>query len=1639
MNWWSLSSGLLPSAVRRLGPAVIFAAFLSVLCGILPVQAQNYSNEQTFYFGDSPAKLRLSSQWTGVQVTAGTSLDTVSKSGGSGRIYKSQRVVLFPKGSGALQTEAELKAIKGVSRIIRVFDNGKLPPIVETNDILVRFKPGTTAQRAGQLALAAGASLGAPLGPQSPGAFHAYVNTNTTAIDASNALRLKSEVLWANPNFVWPLQSRFVPNDPLFPLQDHLRNTGQNGGTPGADIKAVPAWDITIGSPSITIAVMDSGIDIDHEDLSGRIVAPRDVLDDDNDPRPVSGEDHGTAVAGLALASARNAIGVSGVAPNCRLMPVRLVGFGMTIADQVEAFTWAATNGADVINNSWGPPDGVPPDDASQKLPPAVKDAIDFATGAGGRGGRGCVVLFASGNGDESVDSDGYASYSKVIAVGSSTNTDRRSGFSDFGTSLDLVAPGGDISASGFYGLTTTDRTGAVGYTGNNYALPDDLFAGTSAATPVAAGVAALVLSRDPGLTSREVQLRLESTADKIDPAGGNYDAVTGHSDQYGSGRVNALAALQATIPGQTFSISGTITLPSGAPAVGVTVVAVDYGAIATTGIDGTYTIDSLPAGSTLVVPSDPRYTFIPPSRDIVVNGDVTGVDFVAQPVAAVDLIDPPSSTVINTPIYTLRATTANDSIVQRVEFERTGDVVDFTRASLITIPDADQAGPSLVTDVLPVNLTGNVARLTATVRISHPRVQDLVITLIAPDGRRIGLYNQTSTGTSLNLVVNNVNIGGGSPAGLWMLEVSDVFDSAFDVVGSGTLVSWGLSFTPWINIGTALRPDANGEWTAQWIISQTPPGVYDVRAIAIAPGPLQQDIHNNIVIPEPTVTLVVPETDDVISTPIQMLANTTGTGTIQSVSFYRRNPSATFMKGSDTAPINLFIPDLATVTSELTIPGGGVSSDATLHLNLQHDYVGDLRISLVLPDGTTVVVFDDPSVNDPDFLLDLPLPDLIGKNVAGTYKLIIQDRSVPDTGTLLSWGITTQSPWVLIGTDPTPDANGAYTFPFSPSSIPGGIYEFKAVATTARGDIEDINTNITVISSTKPTFTISGIVTKNGTPLAGVRITRTGNGVAAATALTNALGEYTLPATLNGTYTLTPSLTGHSFTPLTRTVALNGGDLVNINFVASAGYSISGRVTTANGTGVANVVVKRSGSTAIATPSSTTTDSTGRYSFVGLPSTTYAITPSLTNALFTPTTRSVTLGTTNVENVNFSAIVGASISGRVTDSFGNPINNVRVTRGGSTNFAITNTNGEYSLPAVPNGTYFLVASRAGYTFTPISRSVTVRGTNLTDIDFAAAQGVRISGRVLGSNGKPLSGVRLERTGGGSTVTATTGADGNFFFDAVLPGTYSLRPIARGQAFTPAARAVTVSVTPLTTLNFQAVPDVQKPTVAVTQPVANQTYISLAAATGTAGDSGSRVARVTGRLFRAATATTAAGFWAGGTTWTTTYSASVNEILATGTTSWRLNLPTLESGSYSFRATATDNASNVAFSPEIGFKINNSGPTVTIRVPVAQTYAPVLKPRTATGTAVDPRSTVLGVTVRLFRAAKGSTPAGYWAGGNTWTPTYTAANEIRASGTTNWQIALPDLPANTYTLRARAVSKLLLFGTSAERTFTIGP
>lgn len=460
------------------------------------------------------------------------------------------------RGARAIRDDARtvLKAEPAIRFAGRVLvDSKSKAPVLYTENCFVKFTDDIKAGEIKKLLKQYGFILKRALGYAHNAYFiAAHEGIGLDLFDLVNKLLQENAIELAHPEMV-----RRIGYKAANPNQWHLKKTSIGGVSVDAHANVEAAWALADGT-GITIAVIDDGVDLDHEEFRGgnKILAPRDVTLSTDNPRPGSSNRHGTACAGVACAN--GSIGASGVAPKARLIPIRLVS-GLGSQAEADAFVHAAQNGADVISCSWGPEDGdwSNPDDPLHNqvvpIPDSTRLAIDFAVNQG-RNGKGCVVCFAAGNGNESVDNDGYASYPKVIAVAAINDLGKRSAYSDIGNAIWCAFPSNEVIQPRLTsGIWTTDNSGPSGYNPGQTVKGDaagnytNSFGGTSSASPGAAGVAALILARNPNLRWDEVRDIMKRCCDKVDAAGGNYDAA-GHSAQYGYGRLNARNAVELAV-----------------------------------------------------------------------------------------------------------------------------------------------------------------------------------------------------------------------------------------------------------------------------------------------------------------------------------------------------------------------------------------------------------------------------------------------------------------------------------------------------------------------------------------------------------------------------------------------------------------------------------------------------------------------------------------------------------------------------------------------------------------------------------------------------------------------------------------------------------------------------------------------------------------------------------------------------------------------------------------------------------------------------------------------------------------------------------------------------------------------------------
>ena len=386
------------------------------------------------------------------------------------------------------------------------------------------------------------------------GAYVLQAKDAQAALELSNSLaQNKAQIVYSQPNLIFlvnrqprvdakpvkPGPQAASPNQPTsdlyVPKEWSVENRGAGTQKKGADAHLVAAWNASHGS-NIVIAILDEGVDAKHEDLRDHIVATYDAVADKTDQTPNPWDGHGTACAGIAAAVTNNGVGIAGAGYDAKLLAVRIATKeqgseewntdSQTIARGID---WAVDHGADILSNSWGGGAG----------DSVVEDAIRRGLQVG-RQNRGAVFVFAAGNAGVGVEwPANLAGSMDIIAVGATNEWDEiktkdsQDGenwwASNFGPEVTIMAPGVHIF--------TTDIAGAGGYASGDYFSG---FNGTSSATPLVAGIAALLLAKEPQLTPKQVKDRIHDAGDAVSVPKHPGDPPSG----VGGGRVNACKVL---------------------------------------------------------------------------------------------------------------------------------------------------------------------------------------------------------------------------------------------------------------------------------------------------------------------------------------------------------------------------------------------------------------------------------------------------------------------------------------------------------------------------------------------------------------------------------------------------------------------------------------------------------------------------------------------------------------------------------------------------------------------------------------------------------------------------------------------------------------------------------------------------------------------------------------------------------------------------------------------------------------------------------------------------------------------------------------------------------------------------------------
>lgn len=488
--------------------------------------------------GAANLKLRKSSDLVGL------------KTAGSERPPGAEREILSDLGGFSVvrlagDVESGLNALRRASSVVVgshvYFAEGDNRPLVPTGVIYCELADGVGEEESSRLF----DRLGLEVVERREGATVVLRVTDRSRnpLAMSQELEGLAMVREAVPDLDVPLEQYFSePRDGLFPEQWAMDNQGRIPGVPdyptkpGADAGVRAAWRKldNLGGSDIIIAVIDNGFELDHPDLSGKSVAPLTVSSGAAGvPEGLAYGTHGTPCASLALAPA-NGTGIVGAAPNARLMPLHGLTYSVFLTERM--FDHCRNSGADIISCSWGTIDDRYRPGKRHEL--AIRKALTE-----GRGGKGCIVLFAAGN-EGAARVNYYGKLEGVITVGASTSGDTHPAYSNRGEGLSVVAPSDGgwpvLAARCSWDPGQRELPAEKQYyvDGRDRGPYHKHFGGTSAATPLVAGICALLLSANPELTAVQVKRILEQTADKIGNRAG-YDS-RGWSPQFGFGRVNA-------------------------------------------------------------------------------------------------------------------------------------------------------------------------------------------------------------------------------------------------------------------------------------------------------------------------------------------------------------------------------------------------------------------------------------------------------------------------------------------------------------------------------------------------------------------------------------------------------------------------------------------------------------------------------------------------------------------------------------------------------------------------------------------------------------------------------------------------------------------------------------------------------------------------------------------------------------------------------------------------------------------------------------------------------------------------------------------------------------------------------------------
>jgi len=731
------------------------------------------------------------------------------------RIYK---LAVDKDNRDEVMAQVRSAEIKGITHHAYRPKDGQNTRYYITDEIIVQFKPEVTRNEIEGILAEKGLRIIKSYDEKNTFLLQVTDKTGENPIKAANRLVEEGKVVYAEPNLVNRFAAFYEPLDTYFPRQWHLKSSADVDLVADASVSAPQAWDITLGSRDVVVAVVDDGFDLTHPDFvgTGKVVSPKDYVDGDANPFPEAseGDYHGTPCAGVAIAE-ENGQGVVGVAPRCAFMPVR---FPLSADDDlmVEIFDYVGQR-ADVISCSWGPPPVYAP------LPQILKNKFHQLAVSGGKRGKGCVIVFAAGNYNaplydpnnksftwrhpdrglvetKSPIINGNAAHPDVIAVAASTSLNKKAAYSNWGKEVSVCAPSDNFHPLDYNtyvpgrGIWTTDNE-KYGHGFTSRSQFTGVFGGTSSATPLVAGIAALVISANPELTALEVKDILRSTTDQI------VDN-TAPPQWNGSGKVNAFKAVQEAVSRKDVlntvkrSVSPHLSIPDKTPS-GINSVL----NIAENGIVGDIKVSvdiTHPYIGDLIV------QLTPPSGDAAILHNRSGAS--AKNIS--QIYDTNNSAALRNMVGDMVNGTwilnvSDNAAVDIGKLESWGieaairqpEIVRYESSPGIQIPDNKPEG---ATSTLNVPLSGKVKELKLTLDITHTWIGDLTVSLISPSGVSVMIHNR-SGGSKDNIIgtfdasttADMRMFAGASIQGTWTVIAVD--HAGQDI---GKLNRWALEIT---------------------------------------------------------------------------------------------------------------------------------------------------------------------------------------------------------------------------------------------------------------------------------------------------------------------------------------------------------------------------------------------------------------------------------------------------------------------------------------------------------------------------------------------------------------------------------------------------------------------------------------------------------------------------------------------------------------------------------------------------------------------------------------------------------------------------------------------------------------------------